>query len=248
MGNKLEEELDDLIPMTSTNFNKDNLPICGVSYQNAILYCEKLTEVAQKADLISNGYYFTLPTEAQWEYASQSGISSVLNLLDIQFPRSEWEEFNIVEKNKLQRIAWYRDNSTVNGKEDYQPHPVGEKAPNGWMLYDMIGNVSEWCLDYYDAKYYSTSPSVDPVNRTKNDGNYPDSRVLRGGNYLSHALGCRSSGRDYRSSKELPSPNRLRENDDRQRQAHVKLLEAEKQWSYGKEGYITGLRIALVSK
>jgi formylglycine-generating enzyme required for sulfatase activity len=98
-----------------------------------------------------DGYAYRLPTEAEWEYAARAGTTA---------PRY----------GDLDSIAWFNKNS---GEET---HPVGEKLPNKFGLYDMLGNVMEWCQDWYDKKYYKNSPVTDPMGPT--DGKY---RVVRGG-------------------------------------------------------------------
>jgi formylglycine-generating enzyme required for sulfatase activity len=100
-----------------------------------------------------------LPTEAQWEYAARAGTTT------------EWYD------NDLDAIAWYRENS------GYKTHEVGQKWPNAWGLYDMLGNVEEWVQDWYASDYYRHSPTVDPQG--------PDAgalRVYRGGGW---SLGAR---------------------------------------------------------
>ena len=95
-----------------------------------------------------------LPTEAEWEYAARAGTTE---------PRY----------GKLDEIAWYSENS--GGKA----HPVGQKRPNAWGLYDMLGNVFEWTADWYDKKYYTSQPAEDPTGPATGHA-----RTLRGGSWL----------------------------------------------------------------
>jgi formylglycine-generating enzyme required for sulfatase activity len=86
----------------------------------------------------NDGFRYRLPTEAEWEYAARAGTNSSYT-------------------GKLDEIAWY------NGNSEDETHPVGQKKPNGWGLYDVEGNVKEWVEDYYSANYYASSPAVDPT-------------------------------------------------------------------------------------
>jgi formylglycine-generating enzyme required for sulfatase activity len=118
-----------------------------------------------KLNALNDGYRYRLPTEAEWEYAARGGTAG---------PR----------RDDLDVIAWFNDNS--GGKT----HLVGEKQPNGYGLYDMLGNVYEWCSDWYGESYYRSSPAVDPKG--------PSSelmRVLRGGSFKNYSDNVRISDR-----------------------------------------------------
>lgn len=106
-----------------------------------------------------------LPTEAEWEYAARAGIITARN-------------------GDLDAIAWYDKNS------GNKTHAVGQKQPNAWGLYDIMGNVWEWVGDWYDETYYGKSPSEDPTGPTS--GQY---RIVRGGSYGSVSRDLRLSSR-----------------------------------------------------
>jgi formylglycine-generating enzyme required for sulfatase activity len=112
-----------------------------------------------------------LPTEAEWEYAARAGSSAAYSFGD--------------DAGQLERYAWYGEDG-----QSGSPHPVGQKLPNAWGLYDMHGNVWEWVQDWYDDRYYAHSPGADPQGAPS--GSY---RVLRGGSWLNGAAGCRSANR-----------------------------------------------------
>ena len=116
------------------------------------------------------GVHVSLPTEAQWEYACRAGTTGTY-------------------AGDLDAMAWYYGNSRS------KTHPVGQKKANEWGLYDMHGNVSEWCLDVYEEDFYARSPSSDPCNWK--DENSGSDRVHRGGCWYGDAGNCRSADRDY---------------------------------------------------
>ncbi len=117
------------------------------------------------------GGKFQLPSEAQWEYACRAGTKTRYFFGD--------------DDSKLGENAWFASNA--NSKS----HPVGEKKPNAWGLYDMHGNVWEWCQDWFSDKYYAASPTDDPTGPATGT-----SRVLRGGSWDTSPRRCKSAVRD----------------------------------------------------
>lgn len=173
-----------------------NAPVESVSWQNAMDFCDKLNEALK--DQLPLGYKFSLPTEAQWEYACREEGQKTGPLYS--GPMTTLGEANSPE---LGRIAWYRGNSGVtyaggtdssNWKEKEishtraGSHPVAQKRPNALGLFDMLGNVWERCSDYYDA--YPDDAVTDPVGpETGGD------RVVRGGSWYDDARYCRAADR-----------------------------------------------------
>ena len=125
----------------------------------------------EDANAYAHYYSKALPTEAEWEYASRAGTTGAWHFGD--------------DKGRLHEYAWC-DKDFPAGRT----HPVGEKKPNPWGLFDMYGNVDEWCADWYDRKYYVRSPFQDPPGPPS--GEY---RVERGGNFSYAPSECRSASR-----------------------------------------------------
>ena len=157
----------------------DDLPVEGVSWLDAVQFCTKLSEREnRKPDYwvdggtvtVLDGDGYRLPTEAEWEYACRAGSTT-------RYPFGD-------SKAKLREYAWF---SIFFG---VQTHPVGQKQPNRWGLYDMLGNVWEWCQDGYDGSYYKKSPRNDPPGPSE-----ASARVIRGGGWDSFPSVCRPACR-----------------------------------------------------
>jgi formylglycine-generating enzyme required for sulfatase activity len=131
-----------------SRFKGPTNPVERVSWDDAVLFCRELSEKTRKA--------FRLPTEAEWEYACRAGSKT---------------RFSFGDSDSVFSYAWFGSNS--GGKTN----PVGCTKPNAWGLYDMHGNVSEWCADWYGS--YSSGASTDPQGA----GSGGD-RVVRGGSWL----------------------------------------------------------------
>ena len=148
-----------------SSFKGRKNPVEEASWDDCQKFFEKLN-----AKVGTQGGKFMLPTEAQWEYACRAGSATAYCSGD--------------EESGLGEYAWY------DGNSDGKTHPVGEKKPNVWGLYDMHGNVWEWCADWYDEKYYADSPTDDPTGHETGS-----SRVGRGGDWSSDSWFCRSGSR-----------------------------------------------------
>lgn len=147
-----------------STFSGNRRPVETVSWREAVEFCNRLSEQAglqpcyfldSSSDAIrfdNKRDGFRLPTEAEWEYACKAGTTGV-------------------RYGDIDLIAWYKENSGNSTQE------VGMKAPNAWGLYDMLGNVWEWCSDIYDETVY---------------GSY---RVIRGGGWCDEARGCMATNR-----------------------------------------------------
>ena len=147
-----------------SNWKGESLPVETVSWNDAVAYCQKLTERERAGGRITSQQAYRLPTEAEWEYAARAGTAG---------PRY----------GELNSIAWWSGNS---GSET---HAVKQKAANAWGLYDMLGNVWEWCGDRYGD--YPTGSVTDPKGPSSGFD-----RVSRGGCWLNDAGQVRSAIRN----------------------------------------------------
>ena len=157
----------------------ENHPVENVTRQNALDFCEKLNNDYSR--LVPYGYKFDLPTEAQWEYACRAGTTTALN------------NGTSCTTANLKLVGWFNGNSKINNTA--QTHPVGEKTPNNWGIYDMHGNVEEIIKDlrqYNNDGIYSPYSEDDNIDPIVTEGNQ---RCHRGGNYNSTYDRCRSASR-----------------------------------------------------
>jgi formylglycine-generating enzyme required for sulfatase activity len=163
-------------------------PVCYVNWEEATDFCEWLTRKERRRGRLPEGYEYALPTEAEWEYACRAGTTGPY-------------------AGRLDAMAWYSENSPE------RVSPVGLKDANSWGLFDMHGNVWEWCTDVWYASY--TNAPVDGSQRGDAADEYevdqsmkdrpghqhrlysPDHRVVRGGCWSQPASACRSSNRYY---------------------------------------------------
>jgi formylglycine-generating enzyme required for sulfatase activity len=154
--------------------------------------CTGLTGLA--IDFSKNGY--RLPTEAQWEYACNAGSTTSF------YWGKDYDPYPATTSDTAEVGSYcvWLSNSYKLGRSNpaYGPHSVATKLPNAWGLYDMSGNVWEWCNDWYNGSYYASSPSSDPAGPASGT-----SRVLRGGSWTNDMVFQRSEYRycyspDYR--------------------------------------------------
>ena len=164
-------------------------PVIHVSWNDAQAYIKWLNE--------KTGKNYRLPTEAEWEFAAKGGLSKPIKPKSVEdLSQSEWEHmakgglkkngYLYSGSNRLGKVGWYHENS--GGRT----HPVGEKEPNELGIYDMTGNVQEWCQDWFQWYDYSGSPNLDvnPISRTKSTD-----KVVRGGGWFDQQSSCRVSNR-----------------------------------------------------
>lgn len=138
-------------------------PMCYVSYEDALEFCAKLTEELMEVGVLSDGYKVTLPTEAQWEYASRAGTSNIF---------SSGDTFTEKDGCFYAPLPYGVEEKGIYLERTQE---VKSYAPNAWGLYDMNGNMYEWCLDWYTEKLAGGKDPAEMVNG--------DSRNIRGGTW-----------------------------------------------------------------
>src|SRR5262249_30953602 len=166
-----------------------------ISYDDARSFCEKLTTQEQRAGRLPKSWKYSLPTEAQWEYACRAGTTTKYSFCD--------------DASQLSHYAWFRGGpNRVRAECAYQ---VGLKQPNAWGFRDMHGNVWEWCSDLYESRFRGVKarlgpptlpPPAPPPPLPDGTPGPPDAtsaknRVIRGGSWIEPPLGCTSANRFY---------------------------------------------------
>ena len=171
-----------------------NHPVDHVTWDDAVEFCKRLSEIPDEK---ASGHVYRLPTEVEWEYACRAGTTVAYNTGD--------------SKDSLDQAGWYGDNAgskPIDSEEKFReakgnikqyalgliangntPHPVGKKKPNDWGLYDMHGNLWEWCSDWHGD--YPSRDVTDPKGPSVGK-----ERVHRGGCYLVEGIKCRSAARN----------------------------------------------------
>lgn len=155
-----QEIYEQVMGENPSEFKGADRPVERISWNDAVAFCTRLSEMT--------GESYRLPTEAEWEYACRAGTET----------RYYWGDAMDGD------YAWHDENS---GGET---HPAGQKNPNEWGLYDMSGNVWEWCGDWFAENYYFQSPPQDPSGPESGT-----SRVVRGGSWYNYPKNLRSSSR-----------------------------------------------------
>jgi formylglycine-generating enzyme required for sulfatase activity len=174
-----QEHFEKVLGRNPSRWKDTRNPVEQIRWKDAAEYCNARSRLeglepaydpkTWRCDFAAAGY--RLPTEAEWEYACRAGTQTEYAFGD--------------SPSALGEYAWFKENRTRG------PRPVGGKKPNPWGLYDMYGNVWEWCNDFYTEGYYASSPERDP--RGPEAG---ETRVLRGGCWDSRAALCRSAYRN----------------------------------------------------
>ncbi|NLB55858.1 MAG: formylglycine-generating enzyme family protein [Lentisphaerae bacterium] len=150
-------------------FSGDKLPVEKVSWFECTKFCKKLTQRERRAGRLPEGYVYRLPTEAEWEFAAIGGVKS--------------KGYLYAGSDDIDEVAWY------NGNSGNKTQPVGQRQPNELGLYDMSGNVYEWCHDWLEDYVYTE----------KTDPKGPDTgneRIVRGGSWSRDPDYCRATYRD----------------------------------------------------
>ena len=169
-----QKQWQDIMGYNPSTFKGLDLPVQQVNWEDAKLFCERLTEEGRRNGDLTEAMSWDLPSEAQWEYACRADSTMSLN---------NGEPLSCEDGNctYLEKVAWYSANSGG------MPHPVARLQPNKWGLYDMHGNVWEWCRDWYNDFNLG---GEDPCNLV-----ISKYRSIRGGGWGDAPWACRSAAR-----------------------------------------------------
>jgi formylglycine-generating enzyme required for sulfatase activity len=158
-------QIDDL---QAADRDTSRLPVDSLSWGDALEFCRRLSAIERRT--------FRLPTEAEWEYACRAGTRTAY--------------YTGGAEADLSKAGWYGAKLTPLGNTTKRTSRVGQKEPNAFGLFDMHGNVWEWCADWYDKEYYANSPADDPIGPLSGAA-----RVIRGGGWCRGPRLCRSAYR-----------------------------------------------------
>ncbi len=163
---------------------QDSHPVVDVTWFDAVRLCDWLSK--------TEGRKYRLPTEAEWEYACRAGSTTRFNNGDDPDELTKSGAIYDVDTSKV--FPEWTPFATKSSDKHQFTAPIGKFKPNAWGLYDMHGNVWEWCSDWHDEKYYANSPAEDPQG--PDDG---EVKIRRGGSWHTWPFYCRSSFRNWNS-------------------------------------------------
>ncbi len=171
-----QEQFEGVMGFNPSVIRGADLPVENVSFDEAVEFCRKLSELPAEK---SAGRSYRLPTEAEWEYACRAGTKTAYGFGN-----------DLTAGQANTREAWIDWKRKPAVQMPSAPKPIGSGKANAWGLYDMHGNVYEWCADWYDRDYYTASPKQDPTGPASGE-----KRVVRGGSHASAREECRSANR-----------------------------------------------------
>jgi len=169
-----QEQWESVMPDNPSRYKGADRPVENVNLEDCVEFCKLLTQKERAQGKLPEGAEYRLPTEAEWEYACRAGAKTKYCFGDSETDLGEY--------------AWYRENSG-------RTHPVGTKKANAWGLFDMNGNVWEWCADRYGS--YSAGEAEDPTGAPGTEWGPGRNSIFRGGSWGSNAAYCRSAVRNF---------------------------------------------------
>jgi formylglycine-generating enzyme required for sulfatase activity len=181
-----QRQWEKVMGKNSSHFKQvdSDFPVDQVRWVEAVDFCNRLSNLA---DENKAGRVYRLPTEAEWEYACRAGTTTTFHV------------GNALSSKQANFDGQFPFGNADKGPTVRKPVKVGSYPPNAWGLFDMHGNVAEWCADWYDPDYYKSSPKANPNGPAKGvmATGFPKDffRVVRGGCWLDEARACRSAYR-----------------------------------------------------